>query len=80
MDIHKTDWKQIFSKKILERGFDYYLDGAVEKIVEKDSTLFATVCGTARYLPKLFESLDGEINSVKHDWLRMERTRSIIRS
>ena len=43
------DWKRYFSKKVLERGYDYYLDGRVQEIEFENGICFATVQGNYKY-------------------------------
>lgn len=43
------DWKRYFSKKVLERGYDYYLDGRVQEIEFENGIYFATVQGNYNY-------------------------------
>ena len=40
------NWKKFFSKTILDRGYGYYLEGAVEDIDKEDDVISATVSGT----------------------------------
>lgn len=44
-------WEGFFSKKILQRGKEYYLDGAVDELVydEKKKSVSAAVVGTEEY-------------------------------
>ena len=44
-----NDWKQLFKPHILERGYEYYRDNAVEEITKRGNTYFATVCGSEEY-------------------------------
>lgn len=46
-----NNWKKQFSRKILERGENYYLLGAVEeiKLNEDTNTVIAAVCGSEMY-------------------------------
>ncbi|MBR0414628.1 MAG: hypothetical protein IJI67_06130 [Clostridia bacterium] len=43
------DWKQLFQPQILERGYDYYRDSAVDEITKRGNTYSATVCGSEEY-------------------------------
>lgn len=42
-------WKQLFERHILDRGYDYYCDGAVEDLKVYKDVIHATVCGTEDY-------------------------------
>ena len=43
------EWEYNFSKRILNRGFNYYLDGYVENIYINAKKIKAVVYGTHRY-------------------------------
>ena len=43
------DWQSYFRGQILDRGYDYYCDGAVDDLKRKKDTLTATVSGTDDY-------------------------------
>ena len=43
------DWKKYFSKKILDRGYDYYRDSAVEDMEFSDNVINAAVIGNDDY-------------------------------
>ncbi len=43
------DWKELFDKCILERGFDYYIEGAVDNIDISEDIICAEVEGTEPY-------------------------------
>ncbi len=43
------NWQQLFMEHILDRGYDYFCDGAVEDLVCQDNVITATVCGTEDY-------------------------------
>ncbi len=42
-------WKKLFERHILDRGYNYYMNGAVENIEVEDSTITAYVAGTEEY-------------------------------
>ncbi len=43
------DWQKLFRSHILERGYQYYCDGAVDNLVRKDGAVIAEVYGTDVY-------------------------------
>ncbi len=43
------DWKKLFTSHILDRGYDYYCDGAVENIDISDEVIKADIIGTEFY-------------------------------
>ena len=43
------DWQQLFQEHILERGYDYYCEGAVEEFEQEENIITASVCGTEDY-------------------------------
>ena len=53
-------WKKLFLPHILERGEDYYLNGAVEELDWDRETLTATVLGTDEYDVEIWIS-DGRV-------------------
>lgn len=53
-------WKKLFLPHILERGEDYYLNGAVEDLDWDGETLSATVLGTDEYDVEIWIS-DGRV-------------------
>ena len=60
------NWKKLFSKTILDRGYEYYLEGAVENIDKEDDVISATVSGTELYKVEIY--LDkGEVNDMECD-------------
>ena len=72
-----NDWKQLFKPHILERGYEYYRDNAVEEITKRGNTYFATVCGSEEYEVEITVKKDtvtlmycdcpyAEINNCKH--------------
>lgn len=42
-------WKHLFKKHILERGYDYFLEGEVEGVKRKNDGITATVWGSEEY-------------------------------
>ena len=53
------NWKKLFATRILERGYDYYCEGAVENLDVEDDYICADVVGSERY--------EVEINLFKGD-------------
>ena len=53
------DWQRLFREQILDRGYDYYCDGAVSGLKKVSEVLTATVEGTIDYFIKI--SFDGEL-------------------
>lgn len=45
----KIYFEDIFSQTLLDRGYDYYLSGLVEKIKVRDNCITAIVCGSEDY-------------------------------
>ena len=43
------NWKSLFRNIILERGYDYYMQGLVEDYQEDNGVINATVCGSEDY-------------------------------
>ena len=43
------NWKKLFAQHILDRGYDYFCDGAVEELECHNHIITATVCGTEDY-------------------------------
>ena len=43
------EWKSLFENHILNRGYDYYMDDAVEDVTFVDNTITATVYGNDEY-------------------------------
>lgn len=43
------NWKKLFENHILNRGYDYYISGAVEDISFEDDVITATVTGSEEY-------------------------------
>ena len=54
----KKNWKKFFRKTILDRGYGYYLEGAVENIGREDNVISATVSGTELYEVEIFLNND----------------------
>lgn len=52
------EWENNFSKRILNRGFNYYLDGYVEDISITKNKIKAVVYGTHHYCVEI--DLDGD--------------------
>ena len=47
------NWERLFTKRILDRGYDYYLGGAVENMEITEGTIAAKVTGTEEYDVKI---------------------------
>lgn len=43
------DWRNLFQARILDRGYHYYCEHAVENVELGDGIMWATVCGTEDY-------------------------------
>lgn len=43
------NWQQLFDERIINRGYTYFCDGAVEDLKVRNNTITATVCGTDDY-------------------------------
>lgn len=57
------DWKKLFDDHILERGYDYYSENAIENFTFSANTIWAEVSGTEDYEVEIsFE--DGEISEM----------------
>ena len=54
------DWERLFASRILDRGYDYYYDGAVEDLKYSDKCIRAHVQGTEDYEVEITLD-DGEI-------------------
>lgn len=54
------NWQQLFMQHILDRGYDYYCDGAVEDLACRDNVITATVCGTEDYEVEITLDDNGE--------------------
>ncbi len=42
-------WEDLFEKHILQRGFNYYLEGTVQSLVKNTSSVFGVVRGNDLY-------------------------------
>ena len=62
----KTKWKKVFSKNILERGREYYENGAVEIVSNYSDLIEAEVEGSDIYNVSI-ELRDGEIEGMECD-------------
>lgn len=60
------NWKKLFSKTILDRGYGYYLKGAVEDISKENDVISATVSGTELYEVEIYLD-DGEVSDMECD-------------
>lgn len=49
IDYGNLKWKELFAARILNRGYDYYLDGNVWDLRDDDGRVSATVAGTEDY-------------------------------
>ena len=47
------DWTNFFAPHILERGYDYFIDCAVEDVTIKDHLISAIVTGSTDYIVKI---------------------------
>ena len=52
------NWKRLFAQRILNRGYEYYMDDLVEDLHRDGDTIYATVSGTEDYEVEI--TLDGE--------------------
>lgn len=43
------NWQGLFQEHILDRGYDYYCEGAVEGLEQEGDVLTASVSGTTDY-------------------------------
>ena len=43
------NWKKLFAKHILKRGYDYYCENAVENLDAAEDSIRADVVGTEDY-------------------------------
>lgn len=57
------NWKKLFSKTILDRGYQYYSEGTVEDIDISDKLITAVVWGSEGYEVEITLS-DGEIEDM----------------
>ena len=60
------NWKKLFSKTILDRGYGYFLEGAVENISKEDDVISATVSGTQLYEVEIYLD-NGEVSDMECD-------------
>jgi len=59
MEAHELEWQQFFREHILDRGYDYFCDGAVNDLKKDGNVLTATVEGTSDYFVEI--SFSGEL-------------------
>jgi hypothetical protein len=59
MEVYEVEWRRFFGKHILDRGYDYFCDGAVSDLKKASDVLTATVEGTFDYFVEI--SFDGEL-------------------
>jgi hypothetical protein len=59
MEAHKLGWQQFFGEHILDRGYDYFCDGAVGDLKKVGDLLTAAVEGTSDYFVEI--SFSGEL-------------------
>ncbi len=59
-------WKSLFRPHILERGYDYYLDGKVDIKIESDTELVAEVDGSETYTVNIVFK-NGSVSSMECD-------------
>ena len=60
------NWKKLFSKTMLDRGYGYFLEGAVENISKEDDVISATVSGTQLYEVEIYLD-NGEVSDMEGD-------------
>ena len=60
------NWKKLFSKTILDRGYGYFPEGAVENISKEDDVISATVSGTQLYEVEIYLD-NGEVSDMECD-------------
>lgn len=53
-----TDWKKLFTKRILDRGYGIWLAGAVDEVTETDEEFSAIVHGGEDYLVSIVKDED----------------------
>ena len=63
MENYYMDWKKLFATHILERGYDYYCDNAVENLEIADDIIRADVIGTDDYEVEISLS-NGEVTDM----------------
>ena len=44
--MERTIWKELFEPRILQRGYDYYLTGAVKSLNTRENRVEAEVLGS----------------------------------
>lgn len=54
------DWTKYFSKKVLDRGYNYYLEGRITEIECENGVYFATVSGNYEYSVQIEPLMNGE--------------------
>ena len=59
MEAHDLEWQRFFREHILDRGYDFFRDGAVNDLKKVGDVLTATVEGTFDYFVKI--SFNGEL-------------------
>lgn len=47
--MERTIWKELFESRILQRGYDYYLTGAVKSLNTRENRVEAEVLGSELY-------------------------------
>lgn len=47
--MERTIWKELFEPRILQRGYDYYLTGAVKSLNTRENRVEAKVLGSELY-------------------------------
>ena len=47
--MERTIWKELFEPRILQRGYDYYLTGAVKSLNTRENRVEAEVLGSELY-------------------------------
>ena len=52
------NWKELFSSRILDRGFDYYLCNAVSHLEVSEDCVTAKVAGTENYQVEIYFDYD----------------------
>ena len=57
-------WREFFANHILERGYQYYKDGAVLLLEQSDAIIEAEVVGTDLYDVAIYLGLDGTVDSM----------------
>lgn len=57
------NWKKLFAIHILERGYDYYIENAVENLDVSDDIIRADVTGSEDYEVEIFLS-SGEVTDM----------------